>query len=878
MPEVAPHSGQTLPSIDESTLTAGAGLLQNQFTARPGDRFGPYKVLEEIGQGGCGAVFIAEQEQPVRRRVALKVIKLGMDTRQVIARFEAERQALAMMDHPNIAKVLDAGSTDTGRPFFVMELVRGIKITDYCDQHKLTTTDRLRLFMQVCQAVQHAHQKGIIHRDLKPSNILVTLQDGAAVPKVIDFGIAKATANQKLTDKTVYTALEQFIGTPAYMSPEQAEMVGLDIDTRSDIYSLGVLLYELLVGETPFSSEELLSVGLDDMRRTLREKDPAKPSTKLNTMTQADLTAIAQHRQSEPPKLIKLVRGDLDWVVMKCLEKDRNRRYETANGLAMDVKRYLANEPVAASPPGRIRRFQKLVRRNRLAFAAAGAVLASLIIGLGVSTWMFFKEQQDRHQAEAERRIAETEAFKSQQVAQFLKDMLHGLGPSVALGQDTIMLRGILDKTAERVSRDLKAEPMVEAELRNTLGDVYLELGEYQKAEAMQREALAMRRKWLGNEHLQVAESLRDLADALRREGKYAESETLLRDSLAIFRKRLGNGHEDVAGLLVLLGDVLRYEGKLDEAELMERQGLAMWKKMLTTEDERVGVALNNLALVLRSQGKLGEAEGMFREALALYKKVLGNENPEIAITLDNLADVLLDQGRWTEAETLERETLAMRRELLGNENPKVADSLNKLARVLYQQGKLAEAETMFHEAQAMLSKLPGSESLITADVLGNLAHLRQSQGELSEAETMEREALVIERRLQGDEGLAVGKSLAHLAGILLAEKKFADAEAAARECLSIRERVIPGHWRTFSVRSVLGGSLLGQKKYAEAEPLLLSGYEGMKQRETAIPAENKPLLNEALQRLVELYEQTSRSEQAAECKKELAELEKTEK
>ncbi len=367
-------------------------ILSIPVTEKAGDKIGRYKLLQQIGEGGCGVVYMAEQEEPVRRRVALKVIKLGMDTKSVIARFEAERQALAMMDHPNIAKVLDAGATENGRPYFVMELVRGIKMTDYCDQNKLSTVERLGLFMQVCNAIQHAHQKGIIHRDIKPSNILVTLHDGVPVPKVIDFGIAKATQG-RLTDQTLFTAFEQFIGTPAYMSPEQAEMSGLDVDTRSDIYALGVLLYELLTGRTPFDAKELLQSGLDELRRTIREKEPARPSTRLSTMLDADLTVVAQRRQSEVPKLISSLRGDLDWIVMKSLEKDRTRRYETANGFAMDVQRYLANEPIIARPPGTFYRFQKLVRRNRAIFAAASVGMAVLVIGLIVSLYLFIQER-----------------------------------------------------------------------------------------------------------------------------------------------------------------------------------------------------------------------------------------------------------------------------------------------------------------------------------------------------------------------------------------------------------------------------------------------------------------------------------------------------
>ncbi len=366
-------------------------------------RIGPYKLLQKIGEGGCGVVYMAEQEKAVRRRVALKIIKLGMDTKSVIARFEAERQALAMMDHPNIARVLDAGATDTGRPYFVMELVYGVKITDYCDQNRLGTDQRLDLFIQTCHAIQHAHQKGIIHRDIKPSNILVTMHDGIPIPKVIDFGIAKAT-QERLTEKTLFTAYAQFIGTPAYMSPEQVEFSGLDVDTRSDIYSLGVLLYELLTGRTPFDAKELLKSGVDEMRRTLREREPFSPSARLHTLGGDELTKTAIQRHVEPPRLLSQLRGDLDWIVMKALEKDRTRRYETANGLAMDIQRHLSSEPVVARPPSRRYRLQKLVQRNRIAFVSAAAVAAALLIGTTTSTWLFLQERDARQRAvDAER-------------------------------------------------------------------------------------------------------------------------------------------------------------------------------------------------------------------------------------------------------------------------------------------------------------------------------------------------------------------------------------------------------------------------------------------------------------------------------------------
>jgi hypothetical protein len=423
--------------VGDASVPAGLAAPTRLGEEEIGSRIGRYKLLQKIGEGGCGVVYMAEQQEPVRRRVALKIIKLGMDTKNVIARFEAERQALALMDHLNIARVLDGGATHTGRPYFVMELVRGIRITDYCDQNHLDTRQRLDLFIQICHAIQHAHQKGIIHRDIKPSNILITLHDGVPVPKVIDFGIAKATEGP-LTDKTLFTAYEQFIGTPAYMSPEQAELSGLDIDTRSDIYSLGVLLYELLTGRTPFDAKQLVQSGLDEMRRTIREREPQRPSTMVTTLQHAELVITAQRRHAEPPKLILTLKGDLDWIVMKALEKDRVRRYQTANGLAMDVQRYLNNEPVVARPPSRFYRFRKLVRRNRVVFAAAGAVAVALLAGLCICSWLLVRERQAYRravQAEQEQARLRLAAESARRQAETRERIAHAI---MLVGQERV--------------------------------------------------------------------------------------------------------------------------------------------------------------------------------------------------------------------------------------------------------------------------------------------------------------------------------------------------------------------------------------------------------------------------------------------------------
>jgi serine/threonine protein kinase len=847
-----------------------AGFLAAQLSEKQGDIIGHYKLLEKIGEGGCGVVYMAEQEEPVRRKVALKVIKLGMDTKSVIARFEAERQALALMDHSNIAKVLDAGATDTGRPYFVMELVGGIKLTEYCDRNRLGMRQRLDLFIQVCRAIQHAHQKGIIHRDIKPSNVLVAEQDGIPIPKVIDFGIAKATEG-KLTDDTVFTAFEHFLGTPAYMSPEQAQLGGLDVDTRSDIYSLGVLLYELLTGKTPFDTKELLAVGLDAMRRTICEKEPPTPSTRLSQELESTKPeSRTQKAEIATRELVKLVRGDLDWIVMKCLEKDRARRYETANGLATDIARHLNNEPVVASPPGNIYRLQKLIHRNQMVFAAAGAVALALVLGLGLSTWLFFRERAARReqtrlrqQAQNEKAAAQTAAVKSEQVAEFLKDMLQGVGPSTARGRDTAMLHEILDKTATRIGRDLTNQPDVELELCSMLADTYWDLGLYRQseeiaqqclrlartnggeeseafadaldmlgkareylghlseAEDIDRRALALRRKLLGDEHLAVARSLNALAQVLLLQGKLAEAEPLFREALAKRRRLLGDDHSETAASLGNLSAVLQQEGRFAEAEPLRRAALATHRRTLGEKHPNVAKSLGALGQILLAVGKPAEAEAALREGLALARGLYGNEHRDVALSLNSLAQALDAQGKKEEAEKLLRESLEMSRKLFGEEHAEVARALDGLAIVLCKEDKMEEAESLSREALALRRKLWANPHPDVAYSLNNLGSILVPRGKLDEAVALFHESLPIFEETLGPRHLQVAATYGNLAATLRRQGKFPEAEAALREVVAIQKASSPeGHAEPEWLDN-LAAALREQNKLSEAENVL---------------------------------------------------------
>jgi serine/threonine protein kinase/TPR repeat protein len=798
-PDLSRRLEELLQSADETatfmetpvvkSLSPNEFLRASNPAEKPGDRIGSYELIAQIGEGGCGVVYKASQEQPVRRVVALKIIKLGMDTKSVIARFEAERQALALMDHPNIARVLDAGTTDTGRPYFVMELVEGVKITDFCDRNNLSTRKRLELFIKVCQAVQHAHQKGIIHRDLKPSNILVTLTDGVAVPKVIDFGIAKATRG-KLTDQTFFTALEQFIGTPAYMSPEQADAREVDIDTRSDIYSLGVLLYELLTGRTPFDAKTLLQGGLEEIRRTVREKEPAAPSTQLSTLQGSALSAIAKLRGTDAPQLLSQVRGDLDWIVMKALEKDRTRRYETTNALAQDIRRYLGNEPITARPPSWTYQFQKLVRRNRLAFAAAATIVLALAMGVAISVWASLREhrarleadrqrlqaQANEQKAEAAEAKAEAAAAKSRQVAQFLEDMLNGVGPSVAKGADTTLLKKILDTTSKRIATDLTNQPEVEADLCNTLGEVYWEICDLTNAEAMYQRALDLRRT-LGQQSFGLPESIEGLSHVFWREGKLAEAESLADAGLNLEIQIYGTNNLMVARSLDNLATIMSTKGFMSKALFLERQSLGIKEAVLGHDNLEVADSLNELGgLLFSMHSSLLEAEAVSHEGQAIREKILGPNDPMVLMTSLRIQVMEMDrEGRSSEEEAALYKLVALKRQIDGDEHADVAQSLNTLASVLKSNDKLAESETIRRRALAIQEKALGGENAEVAQTLENLGDLLVLEHKLAESEPLLRHSYTLRRKMFGDHNALTATALIDYGTLLEEEGRIAD-------------------------------------------------------------------------------------------------------
>jgi serine/threonine protein kinase/tetratricopeptide (TPR) repeat protein len=734
-----------------------------------------FKVLQRIGEGGMGEVYEAEQTHPIRRRVALKVIKWGMDTKEVLARFESERQALALMNHPNIAKVHDAGMTESGRPFFSMEYVKGVPLTDYCDTHRLSTEQRLRIFIQVCMGVQHAHQRGVIHRDIKPSNILVAFQDDEAVPKIIDFGIAKATS-QRLTERTVFTELGQWIGTPEYMSPEQAEMTGLDIDTRTDIYSLGVVLYELLVGAQPFDSTTLRSAGFDEMRRRIREEEPLRPSTRL-TRGDCDSDVTAERRRTSATNLARELKGDLDWIVMKALEKDRTRRYATPMELAADVQRHMDDEPVEASPPSTRYRLGKFVRRNRVAVATASLVVTALILGtIGTGIGMV---------------RAKREARTAQQVIHLMSEILGGMNPTGAYGH-TESIDEVLDRGVDQIDQTLQGQPLVEAYLKDLIGRVYMGMGEFLKARPVLEDAYAIRLAELGDSVSSVGDSLDILGVARMLTGDYEEALGALEQAVAIYEDSVGLDHGAVGHTMsnicyvhwrtgnyrtamdycdravVILENffgvdslsvsnplfnkaiILRELGEMKQALEIDERVLAIREKHLGPDHTAVGWALHDLALCHEFTGNLDAARAMQQRAMAIQEKALGAESNAVSMSLTRLAVAKAADGELEEARAMFQRAMEIRENVLGVDHPDLVWLLRPYAHVLRRLGDEPAARRMFERNIAIAEKAYGPEHLETAVALSALAYHEYALGNMAIAYQLSERSLEIQIRALG--------------------------------------------------------------------------------------------------------------------------------
>jgi len=776
-----------------------------------GQTIGRYRLVENIGEGGCGVVYVAEQTEPVRRRVALKVIKRGMDTDAVVARFEAERQALAMMDHPNIARVLDAGTTDQGRPYFVMELVRGTRITDYCDENSLSTRERLDLFIKICHAIQHAHQKGIIHRDIKPSNILVTAHDGVPVPKVIDFGIAKATEG-RLTDATVYTQLHQFIGTPAYMSPEQAEMGGLDIDTRSDIYSLGVLLYELLTGRPPFDGQELLSAGIDHLRRVLRDKEPLRPSTRLASLQDQELTTVAKRRAAQASRLIHLLQGDLDWIVLKSLEKERERRYESANGLAADLKRHLENEPVTARPPSVAYRFHKAVRRNKLVYSAAMAVGMAVVAGAIVSYMQAGRARKAETLAKA--RLADAE-----QISQFLQQIFQSPDPEKD-GRTTTVAES-LDRAVKKLETDMADQPERRTKLQATLAATYTSLGLHAPALQLAKRVHAY---WLANAGPDAPETL-DAAGALARalwaNGQSRAALPITEDLLVRTRRRYGEDHTNTLSLVLHYANVVGELGRRTEALKLREENLAAHRRVLGPEHRETLTAMQNLEVNYHQLGMKGKSRPLQEEVVALSRKILGPEHPLTLTQLGNLAVDYTSTDRNHEAIQLLDEVLEKQRQVLGPEHPNTIQTMQTLADAYHRSGRTNEALRLREEVVELTRRTQGPEHPHVVYRMRVLVNSYRAMGRTNEASQLRQDTLALARKIHGEEHPDFLQTLEWVAYSHFQMKDFAGAIRHGEDCVRLSRRAIDTNSPAFINRSTwLGNYYLNAGRPEQSLPV----------------------------------------------------------
>lgn len=851
------------------------------------NEFGPYKLLYELGEGGCGVVFLAQQATPVRREVALKIIKLGMDTREVISRFGAEQQALARMDHPNVAKVLDAGATATGRPYFAMELVRGFKITEYCDLPRFSVAERLVLFTQVCHAVQHAHHKGIVHRDIKPSNLLVTLHDGVEMVKVIDFGIAKAIRG-RLTDQTFHTALDQFLGTPAYVSPEQIDPGLGEVDFRSDIYSLGVVLYELLTGCTPFDAPVLSFKDLAELRTRVRSQLLA-PSKRLRALTSEARDAAALRRQTTSEKLIELVAGDLDWIVMRCLETDRERRYSSAAELAADVQRFLSHEPILARPPSTIYSVRKFAERQRLLFAATASVILILTIATMVSAWLAVRALRAEQ-------LVRTEVKTEQALSSFLRnDLLAQASPEHEPDRN-LKLRTVIDRAVETIRGRFADQPLLQASISATLAETYESLGEYAAAESLFRRALALYRRQLGEADRNSLYVSRRIVVTLTDQGLYDEAEHLAREGLAAHQRFLGSQDKDTldamyglalalflkgersAGTQLLVQTLQAYRHELgpeypDTLKMMNElavfyltdnkpvvaqqllaQALGLRKKVSGLVNPSTITVMSNLAAADVELGKYAEAEPLMTQAVQLRARVLGPDHPATLSTMNNLATFYSDRGRLEESEQLQARVLERGQRSLGADHPRVLIWMNNLGMTYLEEGKLDAAYEVLKRTLDLRQQTLGPEHPETLISLSNLGLVQYRRGQLADAEALLRRAWAASDRVFDADNvrrIVIGE---RLAAVTLDRRKFAEAASILRIVSDARRKKSPDDWRTFATLARLGDALVGLGRYAEAEPLLTNTYRELMQRAQTIPDGQKSVLKSTSDSIFALY------------------------
>lgn len=729
----------------------------------PGTRIDHYRLLEVIGEGGMGIVYRAEQAEPVRREVALKIIKPGMDSKRVLARFEAEQQALALMEHPHIARVYDAGLAPSGRPYFVMEYVKGIPITEHCDKYRLTVEERLHLFLHVCEAIQHAHQKGIIHRDLKPSNILVVTEGQETAPKVIDFGVARAIS-QPLTERTFYTEQGQLIGTPAYMSPEQANPANQDIDTRTDIYSLGIVLYELLAGVLPFDPETFRTGGIDNIRKVICEEDPKTPSMRLSKTSVVESGELARRRQTDVRILQRKLRGDIDWIALKAMEKDRTRRYASASELAADIRRHLNNEPVATGPPSTLYRMRKCVRRHQALVAGLVAVLVVLLAG--VAGVIIFAIKADR------------QARAAQAVTDFLgQDLLGSVALQQAMSQQ-VTIRSVLDAAAARLKGRFTDEPLVEASIRQYLGQTYMELGAYKQAELHLERAHDLRRRQLGDMDVRTLDSMGQLGRLYLLQGtRYKEAEPMLVQALESRRRLLGPDHADTLEAAVWLGQVYAELTKLDEAEQLLTTALESCNRLLGEHNPITLEAMYGLAFLRIVQGRVDDAKPVGFRGWEISRNVLGEGH---RLTLDFMNQVAWFEAldnKFDEAELHAKTALEANQRVLGKEHRQTILAMGTLGQVYAIQNKDDLAEPLLIESVSLGGRVLGKSHawhLFHRYLLGDL---RVRQGRYDEAESILLGVLNDGRDVYPDSNVILRVTMVRMDGLYKAWGKPEEAE-----------------------------------------------------------------------------------------------------